>query len=110
MDFTESNQTCQLGDVAVALVVQIVDPDGAVINISAASNMKIKLRMPDGTTKNFTAVLYTNGSDGKMLYTTLAGDLGQTGTYQIQGKLSVGGGLKSSFVGTFDVLDNINAL
>ena len=110
MDFTESNQTCQLGDVGVALVVQIVDPEGAIINISAATNMKIKVRMPDGTSKNFTAVLYTNGSDGKMLYTTLAGDLGQAGTYAIQGKLSVGGGLKSSFVGTFDVLDNINAL
>ncbi len=110
MDFTQTNQTCQLSDIGVALVVQIVDPAGEVINISAATNMKIKIRMPDGTTKDFTAVLFTNGSDGKMLYTTLAGDLGQVGTYQIQGKLSIGGGLKSSFVGAFDVLNNINTL
>lgn len=108
MDFTQPNQSCQVGDVAVVLVVQIVDQFGTVIDVSAATNMVIKLGMPDGTSKNLTAVLYTNGTDGKIKYTTITGDLGQVGAYRIQGKLNVAGGLKSSFVGAFSVLDNIN--
>ncbi len=110
MDFTRPNQSCQLGDTGVALILQIVTADGDIIDISAATDMKIKLRMPDDTAKNFTAVLYTNGADGKMLYTTLPLDLNQAGTYQIQGKLNVSGGPKSSYIGTFDVIDNLNTL
>lgn len=108
MDFTMPNQSCQADDVAVVLIVQIVDPAGAVIDVSAATNMVIKLGLPDGATKDLTAVLHTNGTDGKIKYTTIAGDLAQVGAYRIQGKLNVAGGLKSSFVGSFSVLDNIN--
>ncbi len=91
----------------VVLIVQIVDVEGEIIDISAATDLTIKLGMPDGTAKNFTAVLYINGSDGKMSYTTLPSDINQVGTYKIQGKLNISSGPKSSFVGTFNVLENV---
>ena len=108
MDFTQPDQTCQLGDAGVVLAVQIVDADGNPVDIGAGTGLVVKIGMPDGSTKDFPATFLTNGSDGFLAYSTLASDLNQVGLYSIQGKLNVAGGLKSSFVGSFQVLGNVD--
>ena len=38
-----------------------------------------------------TAVLVNTGTDGKMKYTTIAGDLDESGVLQLQARVAVGG-------------------
>jgi hypothetical protein len=108
MDFTQPDQTCQLGDAGVVLAVQLVDALGVPFDISAGTNLVIKIGMPDGSTKDFPSTFLTNGSDGFLSYATQLGDLNQLGQYTVQGKLTLLGGPKSSFVGTFTVLGNVD--
>ena len=82
--------TAQVGD-EVQLLVQFVDVSGNIINLTGGSGFKIKLEYPDGTTQDFTAALYTDGTDGIIAYTTGSSDLNQIGYYFIQGKATVGG-------------------
>ena len=101
-------QQCQLGDVGVQLVVTIQDQLGNPINISAASGLTIKIGKPDGSTSDVAASLYTNGADGAMSYIASANDLNQAGSYSIQGKLLLNGSAKSSAIGSFQVLSNVD--
>ncbi len=82
--------TAQVGD-EVQLLVQFIDVNGTVINLTGATGLKIKLEYPDGTTQDFTATLYTSGADGIIAYTTGSSDLSQVGYYYVQGKATIGG-------------------
>jgi len=86
------------GSVGVVLEL-IVEENGAAVDISAASNLKMVLVKPDGTRIEKTAVLSGTGTDGKMRYTTIAGDLDQAGEWLYQGSLTVG-----TWSGVTDVL------
>jgi hypothetical protein len=79
-----------VGDVGTALVVEIVEWDEdtqayVAVNISAATTLTIYLTRPNGTVLTKTAVLDTSGTDGKMKYTTVSGDLSAAGRWKIQG-------------------------
>jgi xanthine/uracil/vitamin C permease (AzgA family) len=82
--------TAQVGD-EIELLVQFVDSAGAIISLAGGSNLFIKLEYPDGTTQDFGASLFTDGTDGIIAYTTGTSDLNQVGYYFIQGKATVGG-------------------
>lgn len=98
----------QVGDLGIQLIVQVLDQDGAVIDIGAATTMKIKLLKPDGAAVDKTALLYSDGRDGKMVYTTISGDLNQAGLYQLQGKLTLNGTAKSTRLATLIVAVNVD--
>lgn len=83
----------QVGDVGTQLIVTCLDQNGDIIDIAAAATLVIKLGYPDETTtKDCTASLYTDGSDGNMVYVTQANDLNQAGLYTVQGKFSFASG------------------
>ena len=82
--------TAQVGD-EIQLLVQFVDENGVPINLSGGTSYKIKLEYPDGSTQDFTASLYTDGSDGIISYTTGPDDLNQVGYYFIQGQATIVG-------------------
>lgn len=82
------------GDIGTELVVVVVDEDGAVVDISAATTTQILLRKPDGTVVTQTAVLDTTGTDGKMKYTTVLDDLDTNGIWHIQGYVVLSSSLK----------------
>lgn len=88
-------QTAQVGDV-ITLLVQFVDPDGVIIDLSAATSLQLILQFPDGTSQNFTATLYTDDTDGIIQYTTTPDDLNQFGYYFLQGRAVVGGAVFST--------------
>ncbi len=100
-----ANQIHQ-NDVGTQLVITVLDSNVAV-DISTATDLKIYLRKPDSTTLTKTGVLYTDGTDGKMVYTTIAGDLDLVGNYKIQGKVEIDGGTFYTDLGSFKVYCNI---
>lgn len=93
-------------DIGTQLVVTVLD-DGSPVDIGLATDIEIILRKPDNTTLTKPAVIYTNGSDGKMAYTTVDGDLDIVGNYKIQGKVEINGGAYYTSLGSFKVHCNI---
>ena len=53
-----------------------------------------------------TAVFTTDGTDGKLEWTTIAGDLTPWGTYSVQAKLTMPGFTGRGKRATFEVLKN----
>jgi hypothetical protein len=64
--------TIQIGAIGVKIVVT-VEEDGVAKNIASATALKLRLRSAIGSAyKEFTAAFETNGTDGKVSYTTTA--------------------------------------
>ena len=80
-----------VGDVGSQLVVVVVDQDDVVVDISGATQKTIYITKPDGTVLTKTASFDTDGTDGALLYSTLAGDFSVKGTYRIQGYVAGAG-------------------
>ena len=97
----------QVGDVGVQLVVQVLDQDGVPVDVSTASSLVIRIGYPDGTSADRTASLLTTGTDGRIKYLTISGDLPQAGDHSIQARVTIAGSLKSSQLGMFVVNQNI---
>jgi hypothetical protein len=98
----------QFGDIDVPLKMRVWRKNGDLeVLLGSATGMQIILMPPSGSSRTKTAVLATDGSDGIMQYTTVSGDINQTGRWAIQGKFSLGGGPKRTAVRYFDVKGNI---
>lgn len=96
-----------LGDVGTTFILTIMDGT-AIVDISAASIMKINLVSPSTSKTTHTATHTTDGSDGKMEYATSAPNvLSEIGTWQWQGQVTLPDGAWKTSVLTFTVLDNL---
>ena len=96
----------RVGDVGTELVVAVVDEDGVAVDVSSATKT-IYLRKPGGTVLTKTAVNDTTGVDGLMKYVTVAGDLSDSGTWGIQGRVVSGSNQWSTADSTFVVRKNL---
>jgi len=102
-------------DVGTRFVVTVMK-GGVAFDFTATggtvSTKQILLKQPDGDVLTKTA-LYDNdtGSDGKLLYVTIADDLSQAGRWEIQAYIVVTGGDNAGMWHTdkveFSVLDNV---
>ena len=80
-----------LGDVGTIFELTIVEKDGVTpVNVSTASVKKIYFMDPAGVKKNATASFTTNGSDGKIRYTSVAGFINSLGMWSMQGYVEIG--------------------
>ena len=95
-----------LGDIGTVFVVTVKD-DTTVVNISAATTKQIIFMAPDGGKLTKTASLTTDGTDGKMQWTTIANDLDEPGTWKIQGKVVLAAGTWYTDISTFVVEGNL---
>jgi len=95
-----------VGDIGTQLIVTVYD-DGEIVDISGASSLVIILKKPDGTNHTKTANLYTDGTDGKMVYVSVVGDFSEPGNFKIQGKVTLAGGIYYTSIGTFKVHCNL---
>jgi hypothetical protein len=94
-------------DVGTKLLITVTDC-GTVVDISTATSLSIFIWKPDSTVLSRTGVLYTDGTDGKMYYATIAGDLDVAGSYKIQGKVGLlSGATHSTSLSTFRVECNL---
>lgn len=85
----------------------VKDQDGTVVNIAAATGMQIIIKKPSAVSVARTAILTTDGLDGKMEYQTVANELDETGEWQRQGKVVLAGKPFSSDLFLFPVEANL---
>jgi 5-hydroxyisourate hydrolase-like protein (transthyretin family) len=85
------------GDIGTRLHTQIRDGRG-VVNVAAATSLEVRIVPPSGGGLTRTATFDTidgngTGSDGRISYTTVDGDLAATGPYGVQFVIGFAGGL-----------------
>ena len=73
------------GDIGTVFRLSIVDTAGTAIDVSTATVKYIYFQDPSGVKTQKTAAFYTDGTDGKIQYTTIAGDIDEVGTWMVQG-------------------------
>ena len=76
-------------DVGAILDVTVLDNDEP-MDVSTATTKQIILKKPDGTTIEYDADFYTDGTDGIIQYTTETNDLDIAGVWFIQAYLVFG--------------------
>ena len=97
----------QLNDIGNVLVLTITKrSDGTVYDASGASTKQILLRKPLGGLLTKTAIFTTDGTDGKIQYTSIDGYLDEQGKWMIQGFLINGGSELYTTVHKFNVGKN----
>lgn len=94
---------------AIGVVIEVtVTEDDVVADLSTVTTKQLILRKPNGDELTKTALFTTNGSDGKLRYTTIAGDLDHIGTWKVQPYLVFPGGFDGRIDhGSFRVKANI---
>lgn len=108
LPFADEYPRCQQYSTGLNLRVQVIDNSGNPLDISAATALKLRLGLPDGTSEDRVAQFLTDGSDGLLQYQTLFGDLAQTGLYSIQAEIITPSGMFPTSKGFFNVLDNVD--
>lgn len=73
------------GDVGTVFELAIVDTAGTAIDVSTASTKYIYFQDPSGNKVRQTAAFVSDGADGKIKYTTIAGDIDEAGNWGVQG-------------------------
>ena len=87
------------GDIGTKFILTLKD-GGTAVNVSTASSTKnIIFKKPSGSVVTKGAAFDDTGADGKIKYTTVAGDLDEVGYWEIQAHVVVTGG---SNPGTFN--------
>jgi hypothetical protein len=84
-----------------------VKESGVALDISTASDMVINIRKPSNTLLSVAGDFLTDGTDGVLTYTTVAGDLDEVGTYKIEAVVSIDGGVFTSSSASFKVHHNV---
>ena len=74
----------QVGDIGTIITLTIQNTSGSIVNVSSATTKQIRLRKPSGEVLNKTASFTSDGSDGKIQYTTISGDLDESGRWEMQ--------------------------
>jgi hypothetical protein len=96
-----------VGDVGTGLEVTLKDQAGEIVDISGATVKQIIFKKPDGQKVIKDATFTTDGTDAKMVYVTVAGDLDTPGAWSIQGRVVLPAGEWSSDVSQFKVFPNL---
>jgi hypothetical protein len=100
----------RVDDVGKVFRLTLIDDDiGTPLNLSSAYLLEIHLKPPNRDTLRRTAKLTNDGTDGKIEYTTVQGDLYIDGTWKLQGYVRGGGYVNRTEIFTFDVGENLAA-
>lgn len=95
-----------VNDVGTRFLATIKD-DGVVVDISTALSITMIFKKPDDEIVNKNGTLYTNGTDGKVYYDTIIGDLDEAGQYKLQAKVVLTNGTYYTDIYTFQVHCNL---
>lgn len=103
--------TMQKGDTGVVIILTVYDDDGVTPwNLSVATATKqIILGPPAGSAKTVDATFTTDGTDGKLQYATVSGDIDVAGTWSVQAYWIDAGNSneRRSTVTTMEVFGNV---
>jgi hypothetical protein len=106
-DPTQTSPEIHVGDVGTRFIVTVYNQNSQLIDLGIATSLTIRFRNPSGVSSDKTAVLYTNGSDGKLMYELEAGDIDIAGTWKYQAIIEFAGGTWHTNVTNFIVYENI---
>lgn len=95
-----------VGDIGTQLIVTVKDGT-SVVDISSATVKYLTLKKPDGTSLQKDTSFVTDGTDGKMSYTTVSGDLSVCGSWKMQGNIEISGNQFKTDIKTFKVYRNL---
>ena len=105
-------ETIQEGVIGHILEVTVKKTSAAgvisVRDISGGTTLQILADPPVGSVKTFTAAFTTDGTDGKLDYTTVSGDIDESGMWDIQAKVTEGASpITHTSVGELRVIANL---
>tara|TARA_R110000744_G_scaffold143369_2_gene255213 strand:- start:536 stop:865 length:330 start_codon:yes stop_codon:yes gene_type:complete len=108
MAFVEQAHVNDIGTVFRVTVYDTTSTgESEVANISGATTKTLVFGRSDGTTFSKLAVFTTDGTDGKIEYASIDGDLNKAGTWSIQAYVVTSTGSWNSSVGNFRVFENL---
>ena len=93
-------------DYGTPFTLTIYDYKGSVLDLSNSLTRQIIFIKPDNSTVTTTGSFVTDGTDGKIRYTSASGLLDTAGDWGIQGKIVFANGSWSTDVQGFVVLPN----
>ncbi len=100
-------ENIHVGDIGTVFEITIVDDNDAAIDISTATTLQIIFKKPNNRgTLTKTATFTNSGTDGKLEYATISGDLDTAGLWYIQGKVVEATYTNSSEIDSFLVEAN----
>jgi hypothetical protein len=108
-DPTQSSPEIHVDDVSTQFITTVYNQDEAVQDLSLATAINFRFYTPSRETRDRTGALYTNGLDGKIVYTLIAGDIDEAGTWKFQCILGFSGGTWSTNIEEFTVYPNLPA-
>ena len=83
-----TEEVLHVGDFGTQFILTIkklVDGAPTVVDVSGATTKKILFRDSEGTITEHTASFLTDGTDGKITYTTVTGDISISGSLEYRG-------------------------
>ena len=93
-------------DIGTAFTITIQDGTTAV-DISTATTKKIVFKKPSGTKLPYDTAFVSDGTDGKIKYNVVAGDLDEVGTYKLQSYVVISDGTFYTDITSFKVYRNL---
>lgn len=102
-----ADKEIRLGDVGTQFIVTVKSANGSIVDISGFTTYEIFFKKPNGESETKTAALYTDGTDGKITYTTVDGDIDVAGLWRMQARLSNLNSQYSSDIVMFIVYRNL---
>jgi hypothetical protein len=95
-----------LNDVGTVFEATIMD-GAVVVNISAATIKQLTFKGQSGSSKTKSATFATDGTDGKLRYVTVVGDLDWAGQWELQAYVVMPTGAWHSDTAQFIVYENL---
>jgi len=104
---TQLSPEIHVGDIGSQFLITIKNQDDVVENISLATTKEIIFLSASNVEKTRTASFYTNGTDGKIVYTLADGDIDVAGIWKYQAKIITPSGTWFTNIEEFRVYPNI---
>jgi hypothetical protein len=91
-----------VGDVGTIFRAIVTDGD-AIVDLQAVLTKQICFKKPDGTIEKHDATFTTDGSDGKIQYAVVSGDLDDAGRWEFWAEVTYAGGQRRTSYEEFTV-------
>ena len=93
-------------DIGTKLIITIID-NNEIVDLSSALALDVYIRKPNDTILSRIGTLETDGTDGKLYYIIVAGDIDEAGMYKLQCRITLPNGVFYSSIVTFKVHCNL---
>lgn len=94
------------GDIGTIFEVTVYDGN-SVVDVSGALTLQLIFGKPSGNTMTKNATLVTDGTDGKIQYITVNGDIDEDGYWTLQAYIRLAAGNWRSNIADFRVYENL---